>query len=390
MNINPSLQQPEKSHLITREATLDDDQALRALIAVPMTTKGVQISFQREPSYFKASDILYKHKLHVVIEDSASQKKVACYSNGHRPCYVNREIQNFRYASDLRVDHRYRGKSLVKVLGVHVKDNMHAPNFSQMIIFDDNHAARAAIQTPKTGMPDYYDEGLIETLTLTDLGSPRKITTFLNDSNPYHTDMTQIQSCIAMPEHIQAMNHFIAEMSVHYNFIPAYNFEELAEGDCYFSGIKLSDFLLYFKGEKLVGMFGLWDQHSLKQTKILHYSPMIGVLRPIYNLYTKFSKSMPLPKRGEAVKYHVLHTLLCHPEALALHHQMLKDAYHHSKQLGVGAVSFTLSHKDPRFQLNQFYKGERLTGMHGFISFEEDPRPNFDQTLIPYLEVGRI
>ncbi len=48
-----------------------------------------------------------------------------------------------------------------------------------MIIFDDNYAARAAIQTGKTGMPDYYDEGLIETLSLTDLGAKRKITAFL-------------------------------------------------------------------------------------------------------------------------------------------------------------------------------------------------------------------
>lgn len=67
---------------------------------------------------------------------------MACYSNGYRPCYVDRTIQNLRYAGDLRVDHSYRGKSLVKVLGKHVKDTMHAPNFSQMIIFDDNHAAR--------------------------------------------------------------------------------------------------------------------------------------------------------------------------------------------------------------------------------------------------------
>ncbi len=160
--------------LITREATLADDEALRDLIAVPMTTKGIQISFQREPSYFKASDIVYRHKLHVVIEDTESQKNVACYSNGYRPCYVDRNVQNLRYAGDLRVDHNYRGKSLVKVLAKHVKQTMHEPNYSQMIIFDDNHAARAAIQTGKTGMPDYYDEGLIETLSLTDLGAKRK------------------------------------------------------------------------------------------------------------------------------------------------------------------------------------------------------------------------
>lgn len=374
--------------LITREATLADDQALRALIAVPMTTKGVQISFQREPSYFKASDILYRHKLHVVIEDTEHQKNVACYSNGHRPCYVDKAIQNVRYASDLRVDPNYRGKSLVKVLGAHVKQTLHEPDFSQMIIFNDNYAARAAIQTGKSGIPDYYDEGLIETLTLTHLGNKRTIKAFLN--HRIETEMSEIKSCQARPEHITAMNRFIAEMSQHYNFIPAYNFAELHAGHPYFSGLQLSDFQLYFQDGKLVGMFGLWDQHTIKQTKILHYSSAIGLIRPIYNVLTKVTKGMPLPKLGDSVRYHVLHSLLCHPQQLALHHSMLEDAQKISKQRGVGVVSFTLSHQDPRFQLNQFYKGERLTGMHGFISFQGDPRPKFNKHLIPYLEVGRI
>ncbi|OEC90625.1 hypothetical protein [Acinetobacter sp. YK3] len=377
-----------ENSLITREATLADDQALRELIAVPMTTKGVQISFQREPSYFKASDILYRHKLHVVIEDTENQKNVACYSNGHRPCYVDKAVQNVRYASDLRVDPNYRGKSLVKILGAHVKQTLHEPDFSQMIIFNDNYAARAAIQTGKTGIPDYYDEGLIETLTLTHLGKKRDIDAFLEKTK--QTEIGNMHARAAQPEDIPAMNTFIAAMAQHYNFIPAYNFEELQAGHHYFTGLQLSDFQLYFQNEKLVGMFGLWDQHSLKQTKILHYSPLISVFRPVYNLLTKITKAMPLPKLGDSLKYHVLHSLLSHPQHLALHHLMLEDAYQLSKQKGVGVVSFTLSHQDPRFQLNQFYKGERLTGMHGFISFAGDPRPNFDKNLIPYLEVGRI
>ncbi|EXB27182.1 hypothetical protein J537_0963 [Acinetobacter baumannii 1437282] len=387
MKTNPPTS-PHQNSLITREATLADDQALRALIAVPMTTKGVQISFQREPSYFKASDILYRHKLHVVIEDTEHQKNVACYSNGHRPCYVDNAIQNVRYASDLRVDPNYRGKSLVKVLGAHVKQTLHQPDFSQMIIFNDNYAARAAIQTGKSGIPDYYDEGLIETLTLTHLGNKRTIKAFLNHRT--ETERGEIKTCQARPEHITAMNRFIAEMSQHYNFIPAYNFAELDAGHPYFSGLQLSDFQLYFQDGKLVGMFGLWDQHTIKQTKILHYSSAIGLVRPIYNVLTKVTKGMPLPKLGDSVRYHVLHSLLCHPQQLALHHSMLEDAQKISKQRGVGVVSFTLSHQDPRFQLNQFYKGERLTGMHGFISFQGDPRPKFNKHLIPYLEVGRI
>jgi hypothetical protein len=278
----------------------------------------------------------------------------------------------------------------VKVLAKHVKQTMHEPNYSQMIIFDDNHAARAAIQTGKTGMPDYYDEGLIETLSLTSTGAKRKVTAFLKQSSQQSDDIQEIRTCVAEAQHVEAMNQFIADMAEFYNFIPAYNFEELAQGHQYFSGIKLSDFSLYFKGEKLVGMFGLWDQHSIKQTKILNYSTVIGIFRPVYNLLTPLTKGMRLPKLGDSIKYHVLHTVMCHPQDLALHHKMLEDAYNKSKQQGVGVVSFTLSHKDPRYQLNQFYKGERLTGMHGFISYEGDPRPHFDKNLIPYLEVGRI
>ncbi|MFX7918490.1 hypothetical protein ABTK44_19940, partial [Acinetobacter baumannii] len=90
-----------------------------------------------------------------------------------------------------------------------------------------------------------------------------------------------------------------------------------------------------------------------------NYSSAIAVLRPVYNLLTPITKGMRLPKLGDSIQYHVLHTLMCHPEDLALHHKMLEDAYNKSKQQGVGVVSFTLSHKDPRYQLNQFYKGER-------------------------------
>ena len=178
----------------------------------------------------------------------------------------------------------------MKVLGKHVKRTMHEPNYSQMIIFDDNHAARAAIQTGKTGMPDYYDEGLIETLSLTSTGTKRKITAFLKQTSQ-QSHLQEIRTYTAEEEHVPAMNQFISDMAEYYNFIPAYNFEELAQGHQYFSGIKLSDFSLYFKGEKLVGMFGLWDQHSIKQTKILNYSSAIAVLRPIYNFCHQLPKA---------------------------------------------------------------------------------------------------
>ena len=99
---------------------------------------------------------------------------------------------------------------------------------------------------------------------------------------------------------------------------------------------------------------------------------------------------MILPKKGNAIQYHLLHTLLCHPKDLTLHHKMILDAYQLSKNKGLGIISFTLSHQDPRYLLNKFYIGEKLVGMHGFISYEQDPRKLLDKNRIPYFEAGRI
>lgn len=387
-----NIQHASEPHFEVRPATLVDDEQLRKLIAVPMTTRGVMLSFQREPSYFQASDIVYTVRDHAVIENTESGEVVACYANGYRPCYINGNIQNLRYACDLRVNSNYRGLSLLRQLASHMKNTMTIQpiDYSQIIIFNDNYAARAAVQTGKAGMPNYYDEGLIETITLTGFGSQRKISQFLNEHDATF-DQDKIHCCTAESQHIPAMNAFVQKMSQFYNFIPVYDFAVLlTRQNPYFKGLTLADFSLYFKNEQLVGMFGLWDQHLLKQSTIMDYGILIGLARPFYNLFAWLTKGMILPRRSESFKYHALHSLLCEPQHLALHHHMLQDAYRLSRQHGISAISFTLSDRDPKFQLNQFYKGECLNGMHGFVSFEQDPRYLFDAKLIPYIEVGRI
>jgi hypothetical protein len=376
---------------VIREATLLDEQALRNLVAVPITTRGISMSFQREPSYFKASDVVYIKKLHVVIEDIEKKQIVACYSNGTRQCYINGSIHDSRYICDLRVDQDSRGKSLVKMLAQHVKLTMHNPNFSQLIIFEDNHAARAAIQTGKTEMPDYYNEGLIETFTMTGIKNKDNIINFLknNKQNKKNSNPDEISIIQAQIQHIPLMNKFIQEMSNYFNFIPVYNFEDLLKESSFYRGLNISDFSLYFKNKKLVGMFGLWDQHSFKQTKVLNYRKLIQIIRPFYNLYADLTNNITIPKKGNDFKYHLLHTLLCDPEDLFLHNKMILDALNISSQNGIGVISFTLSHKDPRHLLNAYYKGEKLIGMHGFISFQQDPSTIIDEK-IPYLEIGRI
>lgn len=379
----------KQKNLVVRKALVEDDQALRQLVAVPMTTRGVLLSFQREPSYFQAAKVIYDVNDHVVIEDQTNKKLVACYSNGYRNCYVNGTVIAMRYACDLRVDHQFRGQSLVKLLGEKMQATMYNPDFNQMIIFNDNYAARQAIQTGKTGLPDYYDEGIIETLTLTGFKTPH-YPRILADQEMSSFDETHLKVVTAQKEHIEKMNEFVHEMASFYNFIPHYDFSRLIQKDEYFQNISLHDFQLYLLDNQIVGMFGLWNQSTFKQSKILNYHWSIAICRPIYNMLAQWSGLMKLPKIGASFKYHALHSLLCAPQHLRLHDRMLRDALRLSRQQGVGSISFTLSHQDPRQKLNQFYKGELLTGMHGFLSYQQDPRVQFDGKRIPYFEVGRI
>lgn len=376
-------------YLVVREATPEDDQALRQLVAVPMTTRGVMLSFQREPSYFQAAKVIYEVNDHAVIEDKTTKELLACYGNGYRRCYVNGHVFPMRYACDLRVDQQYRGKTLLKLLGQHLNATMHNPNFNQIIIFNDNYAARAALQTGKSGLPNYYDEGLVETLTLTGFKTAQ-YPEIMQTQTEGQLDFSRVKRVTAQPQYIEQMNEFVQKMAQFYNFIPAYDFYGLLLKNEYFQGLSLHDFQLYLLDGEIVGMFGLWSQSAFKQSKILHYHWSIGLIRPLYNLLAGWAGLMTLPKIGESFKYHALHSLLCNPNDLPLHDHMLRDALKLSRQQGVGCISFTLSHQDPRQKLNQFYKGELLTGMHGFLSYQQDPRPLFDLARIPYFEVGRI
>ncbi len=386
----PTQRSTDTADYVVRVATAKDDAALGQLISVPMTTRGVEISFQREPSYFKASDVVYFVKDHTVVENIKTKELVACCSNGYRPCYVNGQVQAVRYACDLRVAPNQRGKLLVSMLGDQMRATMHNPDFNQIIIFNDNLAARAAIQTGKMGIPTYYDDHLIETLTLTGFKSASLPEGAIDDHIQHVDFKNRVKVVPAQSKHIDEMNHFIERMAAFYNFIPAYDFKQLQNNHAYYHGLALSDFHLFYQNNVLVGIFGLWSQSSFKQTKILNYSRMIGLIRPFYNLWANWTGRMPLPSKGESIRYHVLHSLLCQPDHLQLHDFMLRTAMNLSREKQVGRIAFTLALNDPRQKLNQYYKGERLTGMHGFLSFKEDPRTNFDANRISYLECGRI
>jgi hypothetical protein len=366
-----------------RLATPLDNEQLLQLVSVPMPSNGVMVGMERAPSYFQATQTQYTDpQPWVIVSDDQPDLIMAMYNLGERPCYVNGTVTNIRYVGDLRVNQQVRGKGLVHLMMKQLTKIMLGDDYAQTLILSDNAAARKMLHNAKSGFPPHYHMDDVKTLTMTGVRqAPNRAARQMRNA---------VQFRSATVADAAAMTALVERMSAYYNFLPVYDFQGLVEGSPYWMGLQFSDFTLIFRAGELVGMFGLWNQKSFKQTRIVDYSQWVGLARPLYNFWASLTQTMPLPKRGELVGYLMLHSALCDPKDVALFDVMVREAFRQTKARGQSALCYTLSEADPRVDSHQYFKGELIRGMHAFHSFGKNPLLTFDRQRISYLECGRV
>ena len=366
-----------------RPAAMADNAQLLTLVSVPMPSNGVMVGMERAPSYFQATQTQYTDpQPWVIVSDDQPDLIIAMYNLGERPCYVNGRITPIRYIGDLRVNHQVRGKGLVHLMMKQLAVLMQGDDYVQTLILSDNAAARKMLHHAKSGFPPHYHMDDVKTLTMTGVRQAANAAAKQAHAN--------VQLRPATAADVAQMTAFVEQMSAYYNFMPAYDFQGLVDGSPYWTGLTLSDFTVVLRDGILVGLFGLWNQKSFKQTRIVDYSPWIGLARPAYNVWASVMQRMPLPKRGELVGYLMLHSALCDPQDVALFDVMIRDAFRQTKVRGQSALCYTLSESDPRIVNHQYYQGEVIRGLHAFHSFGKNPMLDFDRQRVSYLECGRV
>ena len=102
--INNSFKENILKEFYVRDATMADDVQLTKLIAKSTPCSGVQLAFERYPSYLKASKIHYNNsQALVVVSDHDPQKVLAMLNIGTRQCYVNGSKRSVHYIADFRL-----------------------------------------------------------------------------------------------------------------------------------------------------------------------------------------------------------------------------------------------------------------------------------------------
>src|SRR5688500_16082267 len=94
-------------------ATPDDDPAIRRLLATNPVPGHITLSYEREPDYFAGCGTMGHFWQVLVAREEETGRVVGLACRATRPLFVNGQVEEVGYLSQLRVDNAYRGRWLV-------------------------------------------------------------------------------------------------------------------------------------------------------------------------------------------------------------------------------------------------------------------------------------
>lgn len=362
-----------------RSAFPQDDAQLIRLATQKIDCGMFQLNLRCYPSYLAVSQLQYnRSETKVIVLEKQPNVIVGMLNIGWKYCFIDEKPDLIRYVSDLNIAPAYRGHQLIHLMMHFMQETLPANTVVQSIIPNQYPALQHILYTAKAGFAkaDVYDEVYVYNLS----------------QFPQHTQYNRFQFKELTANQLTEANAFIESMKNYYNFLPSYDLRALTHGDQpFWCGLKLNDFyLVYNKLNKLVGLYGLWNQTAFKQATIAYYHYPYKVFRVLYNSVSKWTGRQHLPKPGSVINYAHLHSVLCHPEhqevfATMLHHATLK-----MKERRLSSVSFALAENDPRRESLLGAKYYRMKAKHALHYFGEQKIEFLDPAKIHYFELSRL
>lgn len=268
-----------------RLANRDDDIALKALMKNIRMSGDISLSFEREPSYFIAEKFGNLKTETMLITDEESNHIVGVASRSTRYAYIDGIKRKIGYLSNLRGEEGVRNSTLL-ARGYKFLKKLHRDrevDFYLSTIFSDNKIAQKILTSQRVGLPIYEDIGEFITgfipLTIAPQSVSEKVIKYSDSS-------------YSMKDIVAFVNGYNAR----FQYAPFYDVDDFMKKN----GIE--DFYLYLDDGKIVGLIGAWNQTDYKQVKIVAYSKLYHILRPMYNLFAIMTKVPKLPPTGSFIK----------------------------------------------------------------------------------------
>jgi hypothetical protein len=341
------------------------------------------LALERDPDFFAGAAVQNQNvDVHLICDRKRDGRIAAVFSTGQRREFFNGEPAWARYLSDVRILPDYRGSRPLRMINNHVVSLEAATPTAAMqsVFFADNHVMRDVVRRPaellrKRSYLWFYECGTYRT-------SAVSLTTGLRRHRP------RCGVRRATVDDIPAMQAFFDRAAPAKQLYPVYRFDEI--GDAYFRGLDIGDYYLAVDGADIVGITGIWDQQSFRQTRIAGYGGMLRYARPAANVVSRLITGFSLPPAGTALRYFYLHTIVMRnnsPDVFRDLVEHIHDAHAGGEHRYFLCGLFT---HDPLISvLDEFRARRDMPAQHYQIGIAELPQPLRPDAPM-YLEAARI
>ena len=298
---------PHRTGIRFAPATERDDAAIRRLLRANPTRGKVNLTFEREPAYFRSSGIADAEDQTIVAFD---EEKLVCMGRATvRRLYLNGEPQRVGYLSELRLDHSARGRSGILRHGYQFFRTLRQsppPAIWYTSIAADNHRSIRFLEANLRGMPRY--QFLSEFITLL-IDVPRRAHAAQRlAASAVHQLEAEELSCdvggeLRLPELASVLN----DRGRGFQFAAEWTADRIRGLERH--GLPLSEWLVLRRGRQAVATSALWDQRSYRQTVIRGYDRALAVARPAISLLGAMTGFAALPAVGSSLAHAFLSPL---------------------------------------------------------------------------------
>ncbi len=335
------------------------------------------LCFQRQPDFFVGAQVIGDTHVLAVAEDSERPDVLAGLTMiSGRTLYINGQPRRVYYSGDTRVDPFYRRRGIAAQLFTEQKRHRSTEDLLQGVIIKGNAAPMEAAANMADGILfRFWVTHTIETSFI-----------FVRKQTPRIPAGVTIRAATAAD--VPQMQVFQDREAPRRHGYPVYDFQKLMAGDPYYTGLRITDYALAWRGDTLIGMLAGWDQKAYKQTRVMGFKPVIQALRPLYNLYVGMVGGFKLPPIGGALNYLTLYNVLIADDDPAIFQALIDWVMAHQGQR-YDALATAVTHGDPLETVPRGYKRQKLLSENLWMSYGEDPRPGMDARPL-YAELGRL
>ena len=354
----PSLEvEKSRSQFEIELATEADDRQLRDLLRRSSIPGAIQVTFEREPSFFDSCRIRGEFFQVGVGRDRRTGRIIGVGTRSVAPSFLNGRPTDVGYLADLRLEPEYRGGTLI-VRGYRFLRKLHADRRTQLyttVLFASNHQALTTIASGRAGLPRYHDMGLVH--------SPGINLRRRKPEIRAHCDILRGSDDLLL-EIVACLNRNHARRQ----FAPV---RTAAEFTNRYPDFSAGNFYIAVRGSKVVGVVGKWDQQSFKQTRVVGYGASLRWLVPLANALRPLTGCAAFPKVGQEVPYFYLSFIAVDEDELPVFRALLRRVYNDAVGGDQLYAMLAMHERDPLLPALREYSLTPFLGRLFCVAFED-------------------